>query len=43
MSNETRGRYGMYLKLGNRYAELVCTSALWGMEGGKEALTIETL
>jgi hypothetical protein len=42
-SKETRGRKGMYLKLGRRYADVVCTSARMGMEEGREVLRMEML
>ena len=33
----------MYLKLGRRYADAVCTSARMGMEEGREVLRMEML
>jgi hypothetical protein len=42
-SNDTRGRKGMYLKEGRRYAEEVRTSDRVGIEEGREELVIETL
>lgn len=43
LSNDTRGRKGTYLKLGSRYAEVVCSSSRLDLEGGKEELATATL
>ena len=42
-SKETRGRYGIYLNEGKRYADVVWTSDRVESEDGKEALAIDTL
>jgi hypothetical protein len=42
-SKLTRGRKGIYLKLGKRYADVVCISFLAGLEEGKDAFVIAIL